>query len=117
MKGFAIDEKGDVIIKANKIQMADNKELLRQKVQTTLSTNKNEWFLNKKEGINFDNIFGKKKSDEIIKNEIIEGLHQVDSSFVLTSFKCDFDRERRKLVISFKAKTGNGDEIEINTAY
>lgn len=117
MKGFEVDEKGDVVIKGSKIQMVDYTELLRQKVQTTLATNKNEWFLNKNEGINFDNILGKKKSEEIIKNEIIEGLHQVDRSFVLTDFKCDFDRKIRKLVISFKAKTNDGEEIEINTAY
>lgn len=117
MKGFAIDQKGDVIIKGHKIQMADDKELLRQKVQTVLSTNKNEWFLNKQEGINFDNILGKKKSEEIIKNEILQGLHQVDSSFIIEKFNCDFDRGKRKLVISFKAKTGNGEEIDITTAY
>lgn len=117
MKGFAIDEKGDVVIKSNKIQMVDYTELIRQKVQTTLTTNKNEWFLNKNEGINFDNILDKKKSEEIIKNEIIEGLHQVDSSFVLEKFNCKLDREKRKLVITFKAKTGNGEEIEIEAAY
>ena len=117
MKGFEIDEKGDVVIRSDKIQMVDNNELLRQKIQTVLSTNINEWFLNKKEGINFNNILGKKKSDDIIRNEIMEGLRQVDSFLVLEKFNCDFNEKKRKLSISFEAKTGNGDNIEVNIAY
>lgn len=117
MKGFALDSNGDVIIEKNKIKMVDGVELIRQTVQTVLGTNKNEWFLNIDEGIDFNNILGKKKNDEIIRNEIIQGLQQVDSSFVLETFNYDFDRKNRKLTIDFKAKNSDGETVDSSSEY
>lgn len=117
MKGFALDSNGDVIIEKNKIKMVDGVELIRQTVQTVLGTNKNEWFLNIDEGIDFNNLLGKKKDNEIIRNEIIQGLQQVDSSFVLETFNCDFDRKNRKLTINFKAKNSDGETVSGSSEY
>lgn len=49
--------------------MIEDNELLRQTVQTVLSTNKGEWVLNKDEGINYRNILGKSKIVESQENE------------------------------------------------
>lgn len=117
MKGFALDSNGDVIIEKNKIKLVDGTELIRQTVQTVLGTNKNEWFLNIDEGIDFNNLLGKKKDDEIIRNEIIQGLQQVDGSFVLETFTCDFDRKHRKLTINFKAKNSDGKTVSGSSVY
>lgn len=117
MKGFALDKNGDVIIENNKIKIVNGKELIRQNVQTVLGTNKNEWFLNIDEGIDFNNILGKKKDDEIIRNEILQGLQQVDSSFVLETFNCELDRKNRKLTIDFKAKNSDGETVEGSSEY
>ncbi len=117
MKGFELDENGDVYIEKTRMQMVDKKELLRQKVISVLRTNKGEWFLNPNEGIIFDNLLGKKKDDEIIRNEILDGLRQVDVTFELTGFECDFDRETRKLVINFSASNSGGDTIEETLNY
>lgn len=117
MKGFALDNDGDVIIENNKIKMVNGKELIKQTVQTVIGTNKGEWFLNIDEGIDFNNLLGKKKEDEIIRNEILQGLQQVDSSFVLDSFNCDFDRKNRKLTVSFKARNSSGEEVTGEDVY
>lgn len=117
MKGFALDSNGDVIIEKNKIKMVDGAELIRQTVQTVLGTNKYEWFLNIDEGIDFNNLLGKKKDDDIIRNEIIQGLQQVDSSFVLENFNCDFDIKSRKLTINFKAKNSDGEIVSGSNEY
>ena len=117
MKGFALDTNGDVIIDKNKIKMVDGTGLIRQTVQAVLGTNKNEWFLNVDEGIDFNNILGKKKDDDIIRNEILQGLLQVYSSFVFETFNCDFDNKYRKLTISFKAKNSTGEIIEVSNEY
>ena len=117
MKGFALDSNGDVIIENNKIKMVDGTELIRQAVQTVLGTNKNEWFLNIDEGIDFNNILGTKKDDEIIRNEIIQGLQQVDGSFVLETFNWDFDRKHRKLTIHFKARNSAGETVSGSSEY
>lgn len=117
MKGFALDSNGDVIIEKNKIKMVDGTELIRQTVQIVLGTNKNEWFLNTDEGIDFNNLLGKKKDDEIIRNEIIQGLQQVDSSFVLETFNFDFDSKKRTLTISFKVKNSDGETVSGSSEY
>lgn len=59
MKCFALDDKGDLLIKNNEIVMINGNELLKQNIEMVLSTNKGEWSLNIDEGINFANILGK----------------------------------------------------------
>ena len=117
MKGFALDNNGDVIIEKNKIKMIDGVDLINQTVKTVLGTNKTEWFLNVDEGIDFNNLLGKKKDENIIRNEIIQGLQQVDSSFVLEMFTCDFDSKNRKLTISFTAKNSSDDVVSGSNEY
>ncbi len=117
MKGFALDNNGDIIIEKNKIKMIDGVDLINQTVKTVIGTNKTEWFLNIDEGIDFNNLLSKKKDDEIIRNEILQGLQQVDSSFVLETFNCDFNSKHRKLTISFTAKNSSGDLVSGSNEY
>lgn len=117
MKGFALDSNGDLLIEGNRISMISGEDLIRQTVQTVLGTNKGEWSLNIDEGIDFSNILGKKKSDDIIKNEILQGLLQIDESFVLDSFSCEIDKINRKLVISFTARNGDGETVAATVDY
>lgn len=117
MKGFALDNNGDVIIKKNNIKMVDGEDLLKQTVKTVLGTNKTEWFLNVDEGIDFNNLLGKKKDENIIRNEITQGLQQVDSSFVLETFTCEFDNKNRKLTISFTAKNSSDNVVSVSREY
>ena len=85
---------------------------MRQTVESVLQTNKKEWFLNWEEGINIYNILGKRKSDEIIQNEIAQGLLQVDSSFLIEDFHVE--TEGREMKISFTAKNSNGETVTIS---
>lgn len=48
---------------------------------------------------------------DAIKNEILKGLKQVDSSFFITSFSASLDKNTRNLKVKFTAETENGDEI------
>lgn len=116
MKGFKLDENGDIAILKNKIQMTEENELLKQKVQTVIGTNKGEWVLNRDEGIRFFSILGKGTSKEEIRNEIQKGLEQTDETFMLTSFKTDMGMDR-KLKISFTAKNSSGGEISVTNYY
>lgn len=117
MKGFALNSDGDLLIEGNRISMVSGEDLIRQTVQTVLGTNKGEWSLNIDEGIDFSNILGKSKGEDIIKNEIVQGLLQVDESFVLDSFECKPDVINRKLYISFTARNGNGETIAAAVEY
>ena len=97
--------------------MIDGNNLLVQKVQKVLSTNKNECFYNDDEGITFQNILGKNIDEEIVKSEILEGLLQVDNSFILTDFSMSLDDNTRKLKVSFKATNADGETIETSTDF
>ena len=111
MKSIAIDGTGDIVIENNEIIMATGDDLLRQKVQTVLKTNLREWFFDWDQGINFSNILGKGINSELVRYEIERGLKQVDSTFGITEFAFSVDKIARHAVISFKAKTENGEEV------
>ena len=112
MKGFAMDETGDIVVKHNVIQMVSEDELLRQKVKNVIHTNIGEWFLNEYEGIRFHNLLGKGVLEDYVRAEIVSGLKQVDSTFQLAYFVCDIDNSSRKLTVEFKAQNGDGAEVE-----
>ena len=117
MKGFALDSNGDVLIENNEITMVYAENLVRQTIETVLGTKKGEWSLNVEEGINFSNLLGKQQAEDIIKNEIYQGLLQVDDTFVINDFSCEFDRTLRKLAISFSATNGEGETIQLTVDY
>lgn len=117
MTGFALDKNNDIMIKNNRIQMVNDEELTKQTVQTVIGTNKGEWCLNENEGINFKNISGKNIDKDVIKNEIEQGLSQVDSSFALTSFSAEFDKRSRKLDIAFQAENNDNETVEIENIF
>ena len=63
MKGFALNEQGDLLIENGVIQMVHGAELTMQTIKSVLGTQKGEWFLNWEEGINHREILGKKRYD------------------------------------------------------
>lgn len=54
--------------------------------------------------------------EELIKNEILEGLLQVDSTFSITDFFATYDKETRALSVSFVAQNEK-EEIKVVTDY
>lgn len=60
MAGFKLND-GDIVITNNEIELIEGNELTAQTIQQVLSTNKGEWIFDTKEGVNFDNILGKKR--------------------------------------------------------
>ena len=111
MKGFALDDKGDVLIENNTISIVTGDSLLQQKVWTVLRTNLKEWFFDWEQGIDFNNLLGKGTSEELARYEIERGLHQVDSTFVITEFTYEVDKNARKATIYFKAQTDSGEDV------
>lgn len=86
MKGFKLDDKGDVVIQNGEIDMVHGAELTMQTIKTVLGTQKGEWFLNWNEGINHDNILGKKRY--VTKNSAIENQY-IDEISTLKQSKAE----------------------------
>ena len=96
--------------------MVSDKELLRQTIESVLGTNKGEWVLNTDEGITFQNILGKNKTEEMIKYEVQQGLLQVDDTFTLTTFEL-INISDRQYKVKASAQNADGAEISIETTY
>lgn len=106
MKGFAIDEYGDVIIERNDIQLACDMELLIQKIRQVLSTNRGEWWLDPKEGIPVQKVLRKNPNTAMIRGYVRIAIAQVDKSLEMT--RCDITAEGRTLKIIFDVLGPNG---------
>lgn len=109
MKNFMLDENGDIVINNNDIAIIEGDRLLLQTIKTILLTNKGEWFLNLNEGINRKNIIKKNPEKDLVRNEVLSGLIQVDSSLYLIDF--DYEIDKRKMQIKFTAKKADGTVI------
>lgn len=112
MKGFKIDDGGDVVIEKGKIAMVDDTDLIAQTVRQILKTNIGEWEFDTAEGIDFSRILTKNPNYDLIRDTIQLGLRQVDETFVITQI--DFRQQDRRLFIDFKATTSDGTEISIS---
>lgn len=111
MKGFALDNTGDLLIENNDISLVVGDSLLQQKVWTVLRTNLGEWFFDWEQGVDFDNLLGKNTNEELVRYEIARGLQQVDSTFEITEFTYHEDMPARKASVTFKARTESGEEV------
>lgn len=108
LKGFGLNEQGDVVIEKNDIQIVSEIELLSQKFRQVLSTNKGEWWKNPKEGILVRKILKKNPNYALIKDYIRNALRQVDPSLKMTS--CRITEEKRCLNIQLEITGANGAE-------
>lgn len=82
MKGFALDERGDLIIENGVIQMIHGVDLTTQTLASVWNTQKGEWFFNEDEGIEINEILGKKryaKHNNGLDNQYIEEIAELKS--------------------------------------
>lgn len=105
---------GDLVIENDELQMVDGDELLRQKVQEVISTNKGEWFTDWEQGITFSNILGKNVERDTVRSEIEAGIRQVDPDLTISRFSVE--TIGRKLKVEFTA-IRNDVEIEFSEEY
>lgn len=111
MKGFALDANGDVLIENNEISIVVGDSLLQQKVWSVLRTNLKEWFFDWEQGIDFNNLLGKNKNEELARYEVERGLAQVDETLSITEFAYEVDTAQRIARITFKAQNDSGEEV------
>lgn len=106
MKGFAVDEYGDVIIKKSDIQLTCDMDLLIQKIRQVLRTNRGEWWLDPKEGIPVQKVLRKNPNTAMIRDYVRIAIAQVDKSLEMP--RCDITTEGRTLKIIIDISGPNG---------
>lgn len=52
---------------------------------------------------------------DVVRNEILQGLLQVDSSFIIDEFSCQINE--RDLTVDFSAHNSNGEIVEVNSSW
>lgn len=114
MKGFALNEQGDVMIGAQDIKVAQDTELTIQKIRQVLQTNRGEWWLDEKEGIPIQKVLKKNPNFSMIRDYIRSAIAQVDKTLQMT--ECTITAEGRKLKINFAVSEISGQtsiEMEV----
>lgn len=99
MKGFMLDESGDVKMMNNDISMISGNGLLIQKIRQVLRTNQGEWQLQPKEGVPVQMILKKDPNIAQVKDYVKSAVAQVDGSLQVTA--CDVKTEGRQMTITF----------------
>lgn len=110
MKCFSLDNKGDVTVNKNRIEMVEGSDLIIQKIRQILLTNYGEWWLDKKEGLDQRSIFVKNPNYQLIKDEIRQVINQIDSSLVVDNIEFVEDSANRHLIINMNI---NGKELKM----
>ncbi len=111
MRGFKLDENGDISITDGQIDMVSDLELEKQTIKTVLQTNKGESPFNEDEGIDFNQIQGKGITDDMIKTQIQSGIRQVNSERTIDEFSHTF--KDRHSTVNFTAKDADGHSISV----
>lgn len=113
MRGFLLDEKGDIVIENGSIALVENEHLKAQTLRTVMGTNKGEWFLNDEEGIDFNFMLGKGITEDMQLAQCKDACNQVDTSLTVVDFHREVDKATRKAEINFKAQ---GDNVDITVS-
>lgn len=111
MRGFKLDEKGDISITDGQIDMVSDLELEKQTIKTVLQTNKGESPFNEDEGIDFNQIQGKGITEDMIKTQVQSGIHQVNSERTIDEFNCTI--KDRHLTVDVTAQNSDGSSISV----
>lgn len=119
IKCFSLNSQHDVEIRNGVIQLTEGAELTRQTAETTVNTKMGEWFLNDELGVDFTALLGKDalKNEDAIRNAILEGLQQVDSTFQIDTFDMEYNNKIRKLTVKLTASTESGRTIELSEVW
>lgn len=110
MKCFSLDNKGDVTVNKNRIEMVEGSDLIIQKIRQILLTNYGEWWLDKKEGLDQRSIFVKNPNYQLIKDEIMQAINQVDNGLAVDNIEFVEDIANRHLIINMNI---NGKELKM----
>ncbi|MDO4330665.1 MAG: hypothetical protein Q4C66_15210 [Lachnospiraceae bacterium] len=106
MKGFCLDESGDVVIQNHDIVLTSGLTLKMQKIRQVLGTNYGEWWLDEKEGIPRQKVLKKNPDQGQIRDFIRKAIRQVDPDLQMVS--CQFQQTAdRKFLINFVVSDGN----------
>lgn len=113
MKTLYLNDTGDIELdNLYNLKLVEADEEARQRNRLTLTTRKEEWFLNLQFGIPWMELLGKKVTLDEIKQEIINALEADDAIESIDSIELDFDNAQRDLQIDIEGTLSNGNDFQ-----
>lgn len=116
MKTFKIDPStGDMMLDAqNKIIMVDGDEAIIQKLERTITTNLNEWFLDPALGFDRFRVLGEEHDRGRTATLLYDAILQVKEIESIETLEFDVDKFTRSLKIYAQLFKQNGDLLEVD---
>lgn len=115
MKNFLINPStGDIVLDPQrKITMVYNNDAIIQKLERTITTNLNEWFLNPLFGFPRFEILGKKNNQAYATQLLHDAILQVEEIEQVEKLEYEFDKVNRSLVADIVAIKTDGELLEV----
>ena len=111
MRGFKLNETGDVVMENGAISFVRDGDLLAQTVRTVVNTNRGEWFLDESEGVDFAAMLGKRPDEGFVRDDIQRALLSVDDTLVIGEYSQRM--EGRTLKVEFEAVNAEGQSVSV----
>ncbi len=116
MKDFKLNaESGDILLEDGCIPLCEGDELTAQTLTRLLTTNKGEWWLNNREGVDFTAILTKNPNPDRVRGEIQKALLLADETLALESFSQQL--RGRSLEIRFTLRRQQGKGLPLRLSY
>ena len=107
MTGLLLEgEPRDLVVDGGDFVPAERQRQSEQDVACVMGTRQGEWFLNRREGMDFKVILQKNPDFDQVQDQVRRALRQVDETFVLQAYAPRL--EGRCLVIEFEAAAKDG---------
>lgn len=119
MKSLALNEEHDIVVKHGKMQLVEGAELKRQSAECVLNVKKGEWKFDSELGVDFSPILKKNPdlSNDTLKSILMDGLSQVDESFVIQQITSNYDKQNRKLTVGVIATTDENEVVTLSDVW
>lgn len=117
MKALALTTDGDLLMEHGQLQEVGGVDEIVQRFRQILRTNKNEWFLNPEEGLDYSVLWQKLHNEEEIRLALEDAAGQVGEIDKLEDLRIDFDHRERELTVSFIAVLTSGEEVEMTEVF
>ena len=117
MRGFLLDERGDIVFEKGNIAFVTDNELKAQTLRTVMGTNKGEWFLNANEGVDFKYLLGKGITDDMRLSQCRDACLQVDEALYVSDYRSELDNATRASTLYFTAKDSGGTVLNASQKY
>lgn len=115
MKTLKMDDKHDLIIEDNVLQMIEDRNMQVQTFKMLLGTRKGEYFLNTKEGLDHKPFFESKKYNEDEIRAALQDVGMQIKDFVnYEELNFIFDDKSRTFDIELKARFSDRTIVEIS---